>query len=665
MVNCSSDQTSSLQSAQDSITESVSRSAEQDCWTTIDSSKLYNIKGWGDPYFAISRQGNVMVTTTAQNKPIELLEIVNLLSDQGVDLPLLIRFPDILEDRLARLHQCMEQAIARYNYQGSYQGVFPIKCNQNRQLIETVVERGQQYQLGLEAGSKPELTIALACLKVDRSQAPLLMCNGYKDRQYLETALLATKLGHQPIIVIEQLSELNLLLKIAQELQISPIIGVRAKLNTKGTGRWGSSTGDWAKFGLTVAEILQVVHRLAASEQLGCLQLLHFHIGSQISAIKTIKNAIREASQIYVQLAKLGANMQYLNVGGGLAVDYDGSKTDVPASKNYNMQNYANDIVAQVKDACDRLAIKHPILVSESGRAIASHQSVLIFDVLGQSQIRESTPSPPEATAPLVIKNFWETYQGINLANLQESYHDAIQFKQEALSLFNLGYLSLVERSHAEELFWGCCRQINRTIEANQDLPDELASLPQMMASTYYINLSIFRSIPDSWAIDQLFPILPIHRLQEKPTVKAVLADITCDSDGKVDQFIDRKITKETLELHALNSPTSSPYYIGMFLVGAYQEIMGNLHNLFGDTNVVQIESNATGYAIKSVIPGDTIAKVLKYVEHNSQDLLRTIECQIQSALQQQNITKLEAQKLRQNYANTLNSYTYLKSSAG
>ena len=336
--------------------------------------------------------------------------------------------------------------------------MFPIKCNQNRQLIETIVDRGQQYQFGLEAGSKPELTIALAYLNIEESNKPLLVCNGYKDREYLETALLATKLGHQPIIAIEQLSELNLLLAIAQELQISPIIGVRAKLNTKGIGRWGNSTGDDAKFGLTVTEILQVLRQLEAIGQLNCLQLLHFHIGSQISAIGTIKNAIREASQIYVQLVQLGANMQYLNVGGGLAVDYDGSKTNVPASKNYNMQNYANDIVAQVKDACDRLAVKHPILVSESGRAIASHQSVLIFDVLGQSQTQNHNPATPPTTAPLVIENFWSTYRGINSDNLQESYHDAIQFKQEALSLFNLGYLSLVERSQAEELFWGLLR---------------------------------------------------------------------------------------------------------------------------------------------------------------------------------------------------------------
>jgi arginine decarboxylase len=634
-------------------------------WTVADSEQLYNIEGWGDPYFAVNPSGNVTVAPQGlEGKPIELVEIIESLSQQGIGLPLLIRFPDILADRLARLQSAMDKAIARYDYQGKYQGVFPIKCNQNRQLIEALVDYGKAYQFGLEAGSKPELMIALACLASVPEGQPLLMCNGYKDREYLETALLATRLGHKSIIVIEQPQELDLLVTIAQELGISPVIGVRAKLNTKGIGRWGDSTGDRAKFGLTVAEILHILRQLESSGQLDWLQLLHFHIGSQISAIGTVKNAIREASQIYGQLAKLGANMQYLNVGGGLAVDYDGSKTNVPASKNYNMQNYANDIVAQVKDACDQSGVKHPILVSESGRAIASHQSVLVFDVLGKSQISYENLGSPEETAPLVIKNFWETYQSINPSNLQESYHDAIQFKQEALSLFNFGYLSLVERSQAEELYWACCRQITAMLQDVEDLPDELAALTQIMASTYYINLSIFRSAPDSWAIDQLFPIMPLHRLQSKPTVKGVLADITCDSDGKIDKFIDRQQTQSTLALHPLvpspDGKSTAPYYLGMFLVGAYQEIMGNLHNLFGDTNVVHVKSTPTGYQVESIVQGDTIAAVLEYVQYDSKDLLQTMSNQTELALKNQHITPEEAQKLLLNYASTLNSYTYL-----
>ena len=666
MVNSQSDAISSPNSSQLDNDVAIAplssnRQKQQDSWTVAQSEKLYNIKGWGKPYFAISQQGNVIITLPGKNQPIELLEIVDSLTQQGTSLPCLIRLPEIMADRLAKLHDCMDRAIARYGYSGRYQGVFPIKCNQDRQLIEAIVDYARQYQFGLEAGSKPELTIALACLAIDRAKPPLLMCNGYKDREYLETALLATKLGHQPIIIIEQLTELNLLLTISQELNISPIVGIRAKLNTKGIGRWGESTGDRAKFGLTVTEILQVVRQLKKAGHLSCLQLLHFHIGSQISAIGTIKNAIREASQIYVQLVQLGANMQYLNVGGGLAVDYDGSKTNTPASKNYSMQNYANDIVAQVKDACDRLAVKHPILVSESGSAIASHQSILIFNVLGQSQPVSRKLSTPEANAPLVIKNFWETYQGIKQNNLQESYHDAVQFKQEALSLFNLGYLSLVERSQAEELFWACCRQISNMLESSLDLPDELSGLPETMASTYYINLSIFRSIPDSWAIERLFPIMPIHRLHEKPSVDGILADITCDSDGKIDRFIGGKTAKKTLELHPLKLRTSAPYYVGIFLVGAYQEIMGNLHNLFGDTNVVQIKSTSTGYKVESNVPGDTIIRVLEHVQYDRHDLLATMNHQIDFALQQKNITAEEAEKLLQNYASTLDSYTYLK----
>ncbi|NJK58926.1 MAG: biosynthetic arginine decarboxylase [Pleurocapsa sp. SU_5_0] len=659
MLNSQSESIS-LSQQDDHTTANISLETDPD-WTVSDSEKLYNIEGWGEPYFAINQAGNVTVTLEEQGKPIELLEIVESLSQQGISSPLLIRFPDILADRLARLHNSMAQAIARYEYQGKYQGVFPIKCNQNRQLIEALVNYGKPYHFGLEAGSKPELMIALACLASVKEGQPLLMCNGYKDREYLETALLATRLGHKPIIVIEQLQELDLLIAIAQELEISPIIGVRAKLNSKGIGRWGDSTGDRAKFGLTVAEILQILRQLESIDKLHWLQLLHFHIGSQISAIGVIKSAIREASQIYVQLAKLGAKMQYLNVGGGLAVDYDGSKTNVPASKNYNMQNYANDIVAQVKDACDQSGVTHPILISESGRAIASHQSVLVFNVLGKSQICHDNLTPPTPNAPLVIKNFWDTYQGINHTNLQESYHDAIQFKQEALSLFNFGYLSLVERSQTEELYWACCRQIAQMLQETENLPDELASLPQVMASTYYINLSIFRSAPDSWAIEQLFPIMPLHRLQEKPTVKGVLADITCDSDGKIDKFIDPHQTKKTLELHPLDSKSTTPYYLGMFLVGAYQEIMGNLHNLFGDTNVVQIKSTPTGYQVESIVKGDTIETVLKYVQYDSKDLLTIMSIQTELALQNQQITPEAAQKLLRNYASTLNSYTYLK----
>lgn len=650
---------SQLPSIQNTAIESPSISTTSSDWTVADSAKLYNIEGWGEPYFAIAPTGNVMVYP--QGTPehaIDLAELIESLKKRQIDLPLLIRFPDILADRMARLHECMETAIDRYNYSGSYRGVFPIKCNQNRHFIEAVVQHGQAYHFGLEAGSKAELTIALASLEATTAERPLLLCNGYKDREYIETALLSVRLGQTPIIIIEQLQELDLILTVSRELNIEPTLGVRAKLNTKGVGRWGISTGDRAKFGLTVAEILQVVRQLETVNQLNCLQLLHFHIGSQISAIGTIKDAIREASQIYVQLVKLNAKMRYLNVGGGLAVDYDGSKTNAPASKNYNMQNYANDLVAQVRDACDGAQVSHPIIISESGRAIAAHQSVLVFDVLNTSNVSCPEVTFPETDVPLVIKNFWETYRGIDPSNLQESYHDAIQFKQEALSLFDLGYLSLSDRAKAEELYWACCRQISILVEQCADVPEELAELPQTMAATYYVNLSIFRSVPDTWAIDQLFPIMPIQRLDEKPTQKGILADITCDSDGKIDRFIGRKTPKKVLELHAI-APTNS-YYLGMFLVGAYQEIMGNLHNLFGDTNVVHIKTTPTGYRVDSVVRGDTIEEVLGYVQYDSQDLLEIMRRRTESALQEGSITLEEARKLLQNYASTLHSYTYL-----
>lgn len=631
-------------------------------WTIADSKALYNIQGWGEPYFDINDRGNVSVAPQGTGgKSLDLAELVESLKARNLNLPLLICFQDLLADRLKRLHECMNEAIARYDYPNKYQGVFPIKCNQNRYLIEAVVSWGQPDGFGLEAGSKPELTIALASLPLRTNRQPLLMCNGYKDREYIEMALLAKKLGQKPIIIIEQLHELDLILKVSQELDIKPTVGVRVKLDTRGIGRWGDSTGERAKFGLTIAEILQVVQQLSTTKKLDCLQLLHFHIGSQISAISTIKNAIREASQVYVQLIKLGANMQYLDVGGGLAVDYDGSKTNFPASKNYNMQNYANDIVAQIKDACQQGQVNAPIIVSESGRAIAAHQSVLVFDVLGTSSVPNPSLSMPKPDAPLVIRNFWQTYQAIDTNNFQESYHDAVQFKQEALSLFNFGYLSLNDRAQAESLYWACCHKIGEIIKYSDRIPEDLEKLAEIMAATYYINLSIFQSVPDTWAIDQLFPIMPIHCLDREPTLKATLADITCDSDGKIDRFIKPKAAKNFLELHPFDSTQS--YYLGIFLVGAYQEIMGNRHNLFGNTNVVHIKSelNNDNYQVESVVRGDAIAQVLSYVQYDSKDLLETMRHRTETALQNKDISLLEAQKLLQNYTRSLNSYTYLE----
>jgi arginine decarboxylase len=635
------------------------KEAKNGSWSIEDSENQYRIKGWGEPYFSINAAGHVTVSPRGdRGGSLDLFELVNALRDRNLALPLLIRFSDILEDRIERLNACFAKAIARYNYDGGYRGVFPIKCNQQRHLVEDLVKFGKPYQFGLEAGSKPELMIALATLDTPGS---LIICNGYKDREYVETAILAQKLGQTPIIVLEQIEEVELAIEAAQSLGIEPNLGVRAKLNSKGMGRWGGSSGDRAKFGLTIPEIIMVVNRLREAKMLNCLQLLHFHIGSQISSISVIKEAITEASKIYVELTQLGANMRYLDVGGGLGVDYDGSQTNFHASKNYNIQNYANDIVAEVKDACAEKKIPVPTLVSESGRAIASHQSVLIFDVLGTSEVRTELPHPPEDQEHAVIRNLWETYNSINSENFQEAYHDVTQFKEEALNRFNLGYLSITERARAEQFYWASCRKILDIINELDYVPDDLEDLEQMMSSIYYVNMSVFQSAPDSWAIDQLFPIMPIHRLGEEPMRRGILADLTCDSDGKIDQFIDLRDVKPVLELHHLKK--NKPYFLGLFLGGAYQEIMGNLHNLFGDTNAVHIKLTPKGYQIEHVVKGDTMKEVVSYVQYDAEDLVESIRKKSEQALQDKCITLQESQRLLQNYESSLGRYTYLSPS--
>ena len=627
-------------------------------WKIEDSEELYRIEGWGQPYFSINAAGHITVSPKGdRGGSLDLYELVNALKQRNLGLPMLIRFSDILEDRIERLNACFAKAIARYNYPGIYRGVFPVKCNQQRHLIEDLVRFGKPHQFGLEAGSKPELMIALALLD---TPGAMLICNGYKDREYIETAMLAQRLGQKPVIVLEQIEEVDLVIEVSQQLGIDPIVGVRAKLSTQGMGRWGTSTGDRAKFGLTIPEIIEAVDKLREANLLGSLQLLHFHIGSQISAINVIKDAIQEASRIYVELAALGANMKYLDVGGGLGVDYDGSQTNFYASKNYNMQNYANDIVAELKDTCAERNIPVPTLISESGRAIASHQSVLIFDVLSTSSVPLDPPELPQEGESPIITYLWETYQSINQENYQEFYHDATQFKEEAISRFNLGILSLTERAKAERLYWACCQKIVEIIRNQEYVPDELEDLEKIMASIYYINLSVFQSAPDCWAIDQLFPIMPIHRLGEEPTRRGILADLTCDSDGKIDRFIDLRDVKSVLELHTLKP--GEPYYLGMFLNGAYQEIMGNLHNLFGDTNAVHIQLTPKGYQIEHVVKGDTMSEVVSYVQYDSEDMVESIRQRCEHALAENRITLAESQRLMQTYEQSLRRYTYLNS---
>lgn len=636
-----------------------------DDWSTEDSEELYRIRAWGDPYFSINSAGHVVVSPQGERGgSIDLYDLVHALRRRNLALPLLIRFPDILQDRLDRLNSAFARACTRYGYPGVYRGVFPVKVNQQRHVVEQMVEFGKKFHFGLEAGSKPELLIALANLTTDGA---LLVCNGYKDAAYVETAILGQRLGRTVLIVVEQLDEIRLVINASRKLGLKPTVGLRAKLSSRGEGRWGTSVGDRAKFGLTVQEIVQATDMLKEADMLDCLQLLHFHIGSQISSIGIIKAALKEGARIYVELARMGANMKFLDVGGGLAVDYDGSKTSFYASKNYNIQNYANDVVAEIKDACAAAKVNYPTLISESGRAIASHQTVLVFDVLGCSEVTRMEPPVPQDGEHRLLHHLYETYQSITPDNFQEPYHDAIGFKDEAYGAFRHGILTLADRAKAESIYWACCRKVRDMMRNDDKEPVELEQLEQDLSSIYYTNMSVFQSCPDSWAIDQLFPIMPIHRLEEEPTERATLADLTCDSDGKIDRFIDLKEdVKSLLEVHRL-LPTEQgavrphrPYYLGMFLTGAYQEIMGNLHNLFGDINAVHISMSNDGYQVEHLVRGDTMKEVLSYVQYNGEDLIEAVRRQTEKAVQAQRMTIEEAQKLLLNYEISLNRYTYL-----
>jgi len=636
---------------------SVSEDQENgELWSPAKSAQLYQIHGWGAQYFSVNEDGHIVVRPDpARDRHINLYELVQHLEARGLDLPLLIRFSDIVAHRIKRINESFQRAIQEYEYQGIYRGVFPVKVNQQRHLIEDVVEYGIPWQFGLEAGSKPELLIALAAMQ---DVGGLIICNGYKDLNYIETALVAQRFDKTVIVVIERFEEIEHVMKATQKLGIRPILGVRAKLSAKGVGRWANSAGDRAKFGLTTAEIVALVDRLADNDMLDCLQLLHFHIGSQISSIIPIKNAIQEAANIYVELAKLGCKMGYLDVGGGLAIDYDGSKTDFHASKNYTLEEYAADIVAHVQAACNKANVGCPTLVSESGRAVAAHHSVLVFEVVGASEVRFGEPLEPKPEAHRLIKDLYETYKGISAKNVQESWHDATQAKEEAQNLFKYGYLGIRERAQAERLFWNCCEKIMGRVKKLKFVPEELWDLERTMSSIYYCNFSVFQSAPDIWAIDQLFPIVPIHRLDEQPTITARLADVTCDSDGMIDLFIDVEEDKHVLEVHEYRS--NEPYFMGLFLNGAYQEILGDLHNLFGDTNAVHVRLTDDGYEVRHVVKGDSISDVLKYVEYQPDAMVESVRKQAERSVQSGRLTNEQMRTLMQHYEQALRSYTYL-----
>jgi len=651
-------------------------------WTAADSTRLYGLDGWGEPYFAINGRGHVIVQPRGdRGGSLDLVELVQGLQGRNLSLPLLIRFDDILEDRLERLNAAFARAIAQYGYAGRYQGVFPVKCNQQRHVVEQLVESGRRWHFGLEAGSKAELLIALSL--IDDPEA-LLICNGYKDQRYIETAILARRLGRQPVVVIEQADEIERIIRASRELGAAPFIGIRAKLSARSTGRWGSSVGDRAKFGLAIPDVLATVEALRQANLLDELRLLHFHVGSQINDIAVLKDALQEAGQIYVELTKLGAPMGYLDVGGGLGIDYDGSRTASAASTNYSLQNYANDVVATVRECCEPHGVPVPTLVSESGRAIASHFSVLVFDVLGTGSVPDAIP-PLAESEPLIVRNLRETLAGITalgggdadlsggqpgnppvhqpgerlVDRLQEAWNDALKFKDDALSAFRLGYLGLPERAMAEQLTWACAAAIAERLPAGP-IPDELRALKAALASTYYANLSVFRSAPDTWAIDQLFPLMPIHRLDEEPTRLGHFADLTCDSDGKLARFIGDGQAKPLLELHALRE--GEPYWIGMFLAGAYQEVMGNLHNLFGSTHAVHIRlAGGGGYQVDHVVRGSTNAEVLEAMEHDPDLLLERLRVASEAAIQRGELRISDARRLMDHLETSLRQTTYLQ----
>ncbi len=626
-------------------------------WTIQDSLDTYSVQRWGAGFFGVNPEGRVEVQPRGKKgASIDLLELVADLRRRGLRTPLLIRFSDILASRIRSLSDAFDTTFQDYGYRGRFRGVYPIKVNQQRRVVEEIVELGAYAGIGLEAGSKPELLVALALLD---TEGALIICNGYKDRAYVETALLAQRLGRSPIIVIDRFRELDLIIKTSRELGIQPRIGVRARLTSKGAGKWVESTGVRSKFGLSALEIVDAVERLRSEDMLECLELLHFHIGSQITSIRAHKDALREASRIFVGLHGLGAKPSLLDVGGGLGVDYDGSKSNFHSSMDYSMQEYANDVVATIQEACDEVGIPHPDIVTEAGRAMVAHQSVLITDVLGVNEIRTGRPADaPEPEAPKVLHDFHEIWSTVSRKNVQEAYHDALQLREEASTLFSLGYLDLRDRSRIERIFWACCEKIQRLLGDLSHVPEDLMELEKQLADTYYCNFSVFQSAPDHWAVKQLFPVMPIHRLDERPTRRGVLADLTCDSDGKMDQFIDPHDVKDVLELHPWND---QDYFLGIFLVGAYQEILGDLHNLFGDTDAVHVRLDEDGsYHVEHVVEGDQVNDVLRYVAYDRASLIEKVRKTIERSLRNNQITLEESARLRKRYQQALEEYTYL-----
>jgi arginine decarboxylase len=629
-----------------------------DRWTVTDASEMYEVPRWGQGYYSVNEKGHIHVHPTKDpSVGIDMKELIERLQMRGLDLPILLRFNGILKDRLREINDAFAQAIKDHDYKGRYICVFPIKVNQQRHVVEQVITYGKTYGFGLEAGSKPEM---LAVVAMTDAETPII-CNGFKDAEFIEMAMLAQKMGRKVIPVVEKYTELALILKYAEKVGVRPQIGMRIKLAARGSGRWQSSGGWRSKFGLTVSEILHAVEELKSRDMLDCFKLLHFHLGSQITNIRHVKTAVTESARAYADLVKRGAGLEYLDIGGGLGVDYDGSQTNFESSVNYSLTEYAADVVHHVQAVCEEASVPHPTIISESGRAIAAYHACLVFGTLGVAGQGNGDENlldiPADSEQPLF--DLVDTFKGVTARNVLESLHDAQQAMDVAMTLFSSGYLSLEQRSTAENLFWAICKKIKRLSEQLDFVPEELEGLDTLLSDTYFCNFSLFQSMPDSWAIKQLFPVMPIHRLSQRPTHHAVLSDITCDSDGKIDQFIDRRDVKRTIRLHEFDG---QPYYLSAFLIGAYQEILGDLHNLFGDTNTVHVDLTPTGeVVIEAMVKGDTVREVLDYVEFEPSDLITRLQTAVEVAVRENRLGHQEAGRFLKFYEDALNGYTYLE----
>ncbi|MDE6451056.1 MAG: biosynthetic arginine decarboxylase [Odoribacter sp.] len=626
-------------------------------WSIDDSAELYNIKGWGLNYFSINEKGHVSVTPKTNGPAIDLKELMEELQVRDVEAPVLLRFPDILDNRIEKISNCFETAAREYGYTAKNFIIYPIKVNQMRPVVEEIVSHGNKFNIGLEAGSKPELH---AVLSIDIDDDAMIICNGYKDESYIELALLAQKMGKRIYLVVEKLVELKTIARLSKKMGIRPNIGIRIKLASSGSGKWEESGGDVSKFGVNSSELLDALEILEKSKLADCLQLIHFHIGSQVTNIRRIKTALKEASQFYVELKKMGYNINFVDIGGGLGVDYDGTRSATSNSMNYSIQEYVNDAVSAIVDACEKNGLVQPNIITESGRSLTAHHSVLVFEALASTSLPAFDENEELAEdAHELVRELYDLWENLNQPRLLETWHDAVQCREDALNLFNLGLIDLRTRAQVERLFWSVAREVHEMAEATKHAPDELKKIAKMLPDKYFCNFSLFQSLPDSWAIDQIFPIIPIARLNEQPNKSATIQDITCDSDGKINNFISTRNFSYHLPVHELNH--KEPYYFGVFLVGAYQEILGDLHNLFGDTNAVHIKVKGNEYVIDKIIEGETVADVLEYVQFTPKRMARTVEVWVTTSVKKGIISPEEGREFLSNYRSGLYGYTYLE----